>query len=187
MKIYNQVVKFVDESYQGKSIKHFERTQYWFAQFIGRPLTEAEAIAAYSHDIERAFRGTEKSTIKSVSNYTGEVFLNYHQQRGAEIMSEFLQERNFDDIETVTHLISRHEVGGDDMQNKLMDADSVSFFETNAEHFVNEKIKTDGYNRVKKKLDWMFDRISSEEAREIARPTYEKWMELLEENIMTNS
>lgn len=37
-------------------------------------------------------------------------------------------------------MISRHEEGGDDAQNALMDADSVSFFETNVENFVRKKV-----------------------------------------------
>lgn len=83
-------------------------------------------------------------------------------------------------IERVTHLISRHEVGGDDEQNALMDADSVSFFETNAENFVRKKILTEGYEKVKSKLDWMYNRICSKEGKEEAKRNYEYWMNELE-------
>ena len=53
-------------------------------------------------------------------------------------MNKFLQENGADEatISKVTHLIGKHEVGGDLEQDILMDADSVSFFETNAEMFV---------------------------------------------------
>ncbi len=61
-----------------------------------------------------------------------------------------------------------------------MDADSVSYFETNAQHFVEERVKTDGYKKVKDKLDWMFNRISTDEHKKFARENYEKWLKKLE-------
>ena len=56
----------------------------------------------------------------------------------------------------------------------------VSYFETNAEMFVRERAKVDGYKKVKDKLDWMFNRISSEIARDAARPNYKKWRKELD-------
>lgn len=176
------VVKFVNEAFQGKNIKHFERTLYWFEIFLDRRLSDAEVIAAYSHDIERAFRGTAKSTTQTVENYTDPQFLTYHQSRGAEIMVEFLRSNGFEDIETVAHLISKHEEGGDVRQNALMNADSVSFFETNAEKFVTKKVKVEGYKPVKEKLDWMFNRIVGKNPKELAEPLYKKWIDVLDKN-----
>ena len=60
-----------------------------------------------------------------------------------------------------------------------MDADSVSYFETNAETFVKEKAPIEGYEKIKGKFDWMFNRIKSDAAREAARPNYLKWSEAL--------
>ena len=98
-------------------------------------------------------------------------------------MAEFLKSQGADEaiINTVVHLIGRHEVGGDAEQNALMDADSVSYFETNAEMFVTERAARDGYQKVKEKIDWMFNRISSEKHKEFARENYEKWSKALEE------
>lgn len=175
--------KFVNESFRGKNIKHFERTLYWFEKFLNRSLSDAEIIAAYSHDIERAFRGTNKSTIQNVENYTDPEFLTYHQNQGAEIMTGFLRSNEFKDIGTVAHLISRHEQGGDMTQNALMDADSMSFFETNAEKFVTEKVKIEGLKPVRDKLDWMFNRMVSGSAKRLAEPLYKKWISILDEGI----
>jgi hypothetical protein len=83
-------------------------------------------------------------------------------------------------IKKTFHLISKHEVGGDEEQNALMDADSVSFFETNAEMFVNKKAPIEGYEKVKEKLDWMFNRISTEERKGVARENYSRWSKELE-------
>ena len=175
-----EAIRFVNESFDGKNIKHFEQTLYWFEKLLNRPLSDAEAIAAYSHDIERAFRGTSKSNIQKVENYTDPQFLTYHQNRGAEIMVEFLRSNRFEDIETVVHLICRHEEGGDVTQNALMNADSVSFFETNAKRFVTEKVKVEGYKPIREKLDWMFNRIVGENAKELAEPLYRKWIGILD-------
>jgi hypothetical protein len=148
---------------------------YWIEQILPNA-TEAHKISAYAHDIERAIKG-EKDR-----DYLNPEILKRHSGEGAEIMAEFLQ-KNGADIETINkvkHLISKHEVGGDAEQNALMDADSISYFETNAQHFVEERAKTEGYRKVKDKLDWMFNRISSEEHKNFVRENYDKWSKELE-------
>jgi len=178
MDLFSKTVEYVDQSFKGKQKLHFERTVFWIQKFIPEA-TEAHEIAAYGHDIERAFRDETKAIPE---NYLEETFLKNHQEKGAEIMSVFLNAEKASEslIKTVAHLISRHEVGGDAQQNALMDADSISFFETNAEMFVNKKTPVEGYKNVKEKLDWMFNRISSEDHKELARGNYEKWSEALE-------
>lgn len=175
--LYQPVVEYVDKSY-GRHMPHFERTVFWLEQFLSN-CGEAEKIAAYSHDIERAFRDESK---KTPENYLDIDFLRAHEEWGAEIMRKFLTEKNasLELIETVVHLISRHEEGGDEVQNALMDADSVSFFETNVENFVRKKVFIEWYDRVKPKIEWMYNRIHSEVAREEAKKNYEYWMNELE-------
>jgi hypothetical protein len=172
---YDAVVKFVDDSF-GRKHPHFERTVYWLQKFMPEA-TEAHLIAAYGHDIEHAFRPKEVP-----EEYLNETFLRNHQEGGARILSEFLvsigapQEM----IETVAHLVGRHEYGGDEEQNALRDADSVSYIETKGEHMVTETVKKKGYDAVREKLDWMFNRIGSEKRKEYARENFEKWSILLE-------
>jgi len=183
--LYEEVVWFVNDTFKGKKVRHFERTVFWFEQLLERSLTEAERVAAYSHDIERGFREPLDSN-QPLPNYTGEDFLKHHQQEGAKIMATFLVERNMnnDDIELVKHLIEKHEQGGDDLQNVLKDADSISFFETNVKDFVEKKALTEGYEHVRAKLDWMFDRITSDVAKKVAEPFYKKWISELESKHM---
>ena len=175
MDLYSQTVKYVNDSFQGRQTQHFERTVYWLEKFLPN-LSEAHRIAAYSHDIERGIN-TEKDR-----DYLNPVFIKRHQEQGAEIMAKFLngQGANQQTINKVQHLISKHEVGGDLEQNALMDADSVSYFETNAEMFVTKRVEEDGYKKVKEKLDWMFKRISSDEHKKFAQENYEKWSKILE-------
>ncbi len=173
--LYKKTVDFVNASFKGKNLKHFERTVYWYEKFVPN-FTEAHRIAAYAHDIERGImKGRDR-------DYLNQDILKQHMDNGAGIMGDFLKKEGADDslIEKVKHLISRHEVGGDEDQNALMDADSVSYFETNAEMFAKERVKEDGYEKVKGKLDWMFDRISTEEHKQYARENYVKWSRVLD-------
>src|SRR3990167_8906279 len=122
MNLYDKVVEYVDACFKGKK-PHFERTVYWIEKFIPNT-TEAHKIAAYAHDIERGVNG-EKDR-----NYLNREFYMAHSAKGAEIMGEFLEKNgaNIETINKVKHLISNHEVGGDEEQNALMDADSISYF-----------------------------------------------------------
>ena len=177
MDLYDKVVEYVDTSFKGKK-PHFERTVYWIEKFIPNA-TEAHKISAYAHDIERAFRSEEKNIPE---DYLDPEFLKNHQGEGIKIISKFLksQKASKDTINKVVHLVSKHETGGDIEQNSLMDADSVSFFETNAGMFVFEKAPVEGYKKIKEKLDWMFNRISTEEHKNFAKENYEKWIKELE-------
>jgi len=174
MNLFEKVVKYVDESF-GEKMPHFERTVFWIKHFLPNT-NEAHKIAAYSHDIERGLNG-EKDR-----DYTNRNFIDAHQKKSAQIMADFLKNQSADKnlINIVISLIGNHEFGGDEEQNALMDADSVSFFETNAEMFVNKRAKIEGYKKVKEKLDWMFSRISSEEHKKFARKNYEKWIKALD-------
>lgn len=176
IRLYDRVVTFVDDSFKNESQKkHFERTVFWLEEFLPN-CTEAYKIAAYGHDIERGING------ENDRDYLNPDFIKMHEDEGARIMEEFLYASgsNMETIAKVKHLISRHEVGGDEEQNAIMDADSVSYFETNAEIFVTKRVKKDGYEKVKGKLDWMFNRISTEERKNFARENYEKWSKELE-------
>jgi hypothetical protein len=178
MDLYQKTIEFVDTSFK-KKYPHFERTVYWYEKFIPE-ITDTHRIAAYAHDIERAFRDKNKPIPDS---FTDQFFLKYHPEKGAEIMGEFLAKNGADaeTINKVKHLVSKHEVGGDFEQNALMDADAISYFETNAQHFVEERAPVEGYKKIKEKLEWMFDRINSEEHKNLARENYEKWSKELEQ------
>lgn len=76
-------MKFVDASF-GKKHPHFEKTVYWMHEFMPE-VTETHFIAAYGHDIERAFGGGDAS-----GSYLDPEHLKRHQERGAEILSGFL-------------------------------------------------------------------------------------------------
>lgn len=177
MRYFSKVKKFVDESFSDKHhLKHFERTVYWVKK-LHPDANEAILIAAYAHDIERAFRKKNDNI-----NLTGKKKMQFHQKEGAEIIACFLEDEGAEKklIKAVKSLILKHEEGGGRGQDILKDADSISFFETNVDFFVNELIKKTGRGAIKEKFDWMFARISSIKAKRIAKPMYEKAMIQLE-------
>jgi len=175
--LYNKVEMFVEKSFEGKfGLIHFKRTVYWIKQ-LKPDIDEAMLIAAIAHDIERASRTEESPQMQRMKSagMKDEEFLRYHQERGAEIIGEFLVKNNASQklTERVKMLISRHELGGNEDQNLLKDADSISFFENNVRHFLTEHVKKLNKERVKEKFDWMFNRITYDKSRKIAKPWYE--------------
>lgn len=187
MHYFNQVKEYVTKIHTEigceKSIPHFERTVYWLKEL--RPgADEALLISAFGHDIERAFSksGNMDDVINSKDGYRDPDLLERHQNKGGEIIAKFLRTINApeDMIERVVHLISRHEVGGDDDQNLLKDADSLSYFETNADNFLEKHVPLTGKDKVRDKFQWMFERITSEKAKSLIEPKYKEIMEKLE-------
>lgn len=175
MEIYNKTEQFVVDSFtksgKEKSLPHLLRTKYWLLE-LKPNADEAFCISAVAHDIERAFRDLNNDKAET-DGFLDDFFLKYHPQKGAEIMGEFLKTQNADEvlIERVRHLISKHETGGDNEQNLLRDVDSVSFFENNVDVFI-KRIDELGKDKIKEKFDWMFNRITNDKAKEIARPWY---------------
>jgi len=183
--LYNKTEQFVKDSFTNKGkthqIKHFLRTAYWVKQ-LEPDADEALLISAVAHDIERAFRQKDVLEKKSSTGFTDEEFLRPHEERGAEIIGEFLEKQGTKKelIQRVKMLVSKHEEGGNEDQDLLKDADSVSFFENNVQFFLPNKVEEFGKEKVKQKFDWMYNRISSEKAKQIVKAWYEKAIKDLE-------
>lgn len=179
LKYYPKVEKYVIDIFtqngDERGIPHLLKTVD-FIKLLRPEADEALLIAGVAHDIERGFRGKQISEKIKKQGFKGEDHLKFHQEEGARLASKYLESIGADDelVERVAMLISKHEVGGNIDQDLLKDADSMSFFETNVEHFVTEKVKEYGIEKVTEKLDWMFERISSDRASEITRPLYER-------------
>ncbi|MEK6927215.1 MAG: DUF4202 family protein [Nanoarchaeota archaeon] len=181
---FNKVEKFVKESFikigQERQIKHFERTVYWIKE-LNPKCDEALLISAIAHDIERAYRTKEQYEKINEVGFTHPEFFRPHEEKGAEIIAEFLnnQKANQILIKRVKELISRHEEGGNEDQNLLKDADSLSFLENNVYPFL-KRVKERGKDKIREKIDWMYNRISSQNAKQIAKIWYEKAIKDLE-------
>lgn len=184
--IYKKVEQFVIHTFTKvgdvHGIKHFLRTVHWIK--ILRPnADEALLVSAIAHDIERGFRNNQDySYIKNTERgFRSDEHLTHHQNEGAKIVGEYLQQigASKEFIERVEMLVSKHEVGGNEDQNLLKDADSVSFFENNVDHFINTKVGETSKEMVKDKFDWMLNRITSKQAKQIAQFWYEQAIEKL--------
>ena len=179
--IYKKVERFVinvfSEEDDDSGIKHFLRTVYWM-KILKPDIDEALLVSAIAHDIERGFRDHQNYNHikKTDKGFRSDKHLTHHQNEGARIIGEYLQQIGADKkfIRRVKMLISKHEVGGNEDQNLLKDADSISFFENRADHFVSKQVIETSKDKVKDKFDWMFNRISSEKARQISQPWYEE-------------
>jgi hypothetical protein len=62
-----------------------------------------------------------------------------------------------------------------------MNADSLSFLENSVARFIAAEVPLVGRELVKRKFDWMYQRISSSVAREIAQDRYARALRLLDE------
>ncbi len=193
----NKVKRFVIENLQGKGdvedmvLKHLLDTEKYvivlYDKIIGKVPSEELLIASLGHDIERAFREVNvyEKMYNSANGFLDENFLKYHQEKSAEILSGFLKKNNYPPIKTenVYKLVRNHETGGDFDTDILKDADSISFFINNANHFIKVKTVESSEEKVKEKLKWMFERITFKESIEIAVPYYIKAMNDLENSI----
>jgi len=162
--------------------EHLLRTADWIKRLSLSP-DETLLTAAVLHDIERVLRNPDPSRFRDkMKTFLDARYLAWHQKRSADIAADLLCEKNIDEgiIKRVYDLIRHHEVGGDEDQNLLKDADSLSFFETSVDHFLEVWVPVAGKEKVKEKFDWMFERITSREAKRIGKPFHEFALERLE-------
>ena len=177
--LYKQAEQFVIDSFnkanKSGQIPHFLQTVHWI-KVLKPDADDALLISAVAHDIERAYRKQDMEEKKRLYSYTDPEFFRLHEERGAEIIGDFLKQQGAtaEIIKRVKMLVSRHEEGGNDDQNLLKDADSVSFFETNISLFLTKHVQDVGKEKVREKFDWMYNRITSEKAKQIARSWYEE-------------
>jgi len=125
---------------------------------------------------------------QSNKGYRDEEHLKSHQEKGAEIIAEYLSciSAPIDLVKHVSKLIAKHEIGGNAEQNSLKDADSLSFFETNADGFIKKHLPLVGEAKVREKFNWMYDRISDSQAKQLAKPFYDKIMQEFEKTVSGN-
>jgi hypothetical protein len=186
MELYPKVEKFVEESFSKigiddpNNLEHLKNTVILIKQ-LKPNADEALLIAAISHDIERAYR--DKGQMEKMKHGSKEYY-QVHQEKGAEIIGKFLESTGAPKslINKVKHLVSKHEIGGGEEADLLKDADSMDFFVNKGklDWYINVRIKKIGKDNTKIKLDRMFERISSDKAKEIARPMYLKAINDLE-------
>lgn len=177
--LLEKTIDFVDKSF-GQKKQHYVRTLHWLLQL--KPDADlAFQIAAYAHDVERAFK-TAKGRKRLI--YKTKAELIKHQKDSGMIMYDYLIKSDAGEAmaNRVKELISKHEEGGTDDQNILRDCDSISYLEMNAPRNL-EWLGEVPESEMREKFDWMYNRIGSKKAKEIAKPFYEKAVSMLEEKV----
>lgn len=177
--LLEETKKWIEKSY---NYKHLERSGYWVKK-LDPKVDEAVLIAALTHDMDRAF--TKPDDIKFPKGISKRKYNELYKKHGlgaARIVGEFLDEKGANKklISKVKKLIEKHEFGGTYEENLVKDADSLSFLENNISVFIGfipEKITKED---VKRKFNYMFNRISSPKAKQMAKPFYKKAMKELE-------
>lgn len=164
--------------------EHLIRTGYWVQQ-LDPTASDELIVACITHDIERAF--TEGRVPEGSSEegsgiiWDDEVYNLWHGRRSADFVAQWLKTQGVSDdfIKKVWRLIEVHEIGGNYEENLIKDADSISFLEINAPLFKSKIPEKFTKEQVIDKFDYMYNRISGEKAKELAKPFYQKAVDLL--------
>ena len=164
--------------------KHLLQAEVWL-QRLKPDASEEMLLAALTHDMERAFPGPDSPSLDPRDGVDNPVYNIAHCERSARIVSSYLREQGAsqESIEEIARLIRAHEYGGDDDQNYVQAADSLSFLEVNVDVFLSWMDAGDekwNAEAVRAKFIWMYERIQILEARDLAMPLYEEAMRKLE-------
>jgi len=119
-------------------------------------------ISALGHDIDRSYG----QPVKRDNFKTYNEFKMKHAARSAQILRSILEKLDFPNeiIEKVIYLVENHEVGQEGDVKILKEADSLSFFENNLEHYMETR---PGY--IKDKIKFMYSRLSPEAKKLVKR------------------
>lgn len=133
--------------------KHAENTLEWLLKFNPNA-DDALQIAALAHDIDRA--SASKVNRADYPNY--DAFKAAHAKNSAEILKELLGKHKISTliIEKTYHLVLHHEIGGYPEAEQLKDADSISYFDGNLEHYY----RREGWQETKRRSRWGYQRLS---------------------------
>jgi hypothetical protein len=159
----NEIERILPNSPIENDLAHAKCVLKWVLKL--RPDADEDLqIAALSHDIDRAVTGITEKDNKDHSKYAE--FKKEHSMRSAGIIEEMMKRYGYDTpiIDKVRHLVENHEFGGDEDTSILTDADSIAYFELNIPIY----IKRNGIDKTKKKIRFMYDRLS-ENAKSIVR------------------
>lgn len=163
-------------------LEHLLAARVWAIRLSGSASPELK-FAALIHDAERFFPGGPSSTPSD--GFDNPDYLFVHSMRSADIVGEWLRAQTPGCSDAfarrVRALILRHEIGGDQEEDILQAADSLSFLETFdwlVVEWVHKGIYT--FDEARAKLDWMVARIRIPDAVRVALPFYARAVHRLE-------
>lgn len=153
---------------------HLRATVLWLVR-LDPSAPEPVLLAALTHDMERHFPGGTQPN-KAEGLWDDLEYNTRHAQRSADIVSDWLRTQGMPEpfVQLVIPAILQHEFGGSPTGNLMQAADSLSFLDVNAP--LVARWVTGGETSLRhalRKLEWMYERIQLEQARELARPLYQ--------------
>ena len=177
-KLYQEIREWVEKNCF--NAKHLVRSAYW-AKKLDPEVDEAIIIAALTHDIDRVFPGPDEIKSPFPSGLTDKEYNNLYKKHGlraSRIVGEFLEKRGAKKklINKVKKSVEKHEFGGTYEQNLVKDADSISFLEVNLPVFIGFIPEKRTKGEVRRKFEFMFERITLPEAKKIAKPFFKEAM-----------
>ncbi|MFA5797710.1 MAG: DUF4202 family protein [Candidatus Woesearchaeota archaeon] len=181
----NDVIAYVHDCFSKSANKgnytHFEHTVNYLLQ-LKPDADEAMQIAAYAHDIDRAFHTTTAADKFKDMELDDPKYLRVHQQSSAKIITSFLQSQKYnpEKIARIHNMILHHEEGGNEESDLIKDADSLSYFKINALRHVEKLTSRLGKDKIRRKFDFMYNRITSSQAKSLATPLYFEAVQLLD-------
>jgi len=155
--------------------EHLRQTVVWMLRLDPRA-PEPLLMAALTHDMERHFPGGTQPD-KAAGAWDDVEYNTRHARRSAAIVSDWLLEHGMSEafVDQVIPPILEHEFGGSDTGNLIQAADSLSFLEVDADLVMRWVVHGETTPELgKRKLQWMYERIQIEDARESARPIYDE-------------
>src|SRR5579884_199297 len=167
--------KWVRENYGG-GVVHLLKAEEWLRR-IDSAASEAMLLAALTHDMERAFPGSDSPRQDAALGPDDPIYNNAHSERSARIVGAFLRAQGAPEalVTEIADLIRVHEFGGWPAADKVQAADSLSFLDVNVDPFLHRAGTPGNWTlaQVRAKFDWMYERIKLVEARALAAPLYE--------------
>lgn len=119
-------------------------------------------VAAIGHDIERSF---ENKRIKAPDFESYDEYKQAHALNSAQILSQIMEECGVEQemVDDVARLVAHHESGGDEREEFLKNADTISFFHVCLPLFYDRK----GEELTRKRCVWGYKKLP-DDLKEIA-------------------
>jgi hypothetical protein len=150
--------------------RHLERAYDWALE-LDPGASEALVLAALTHDMERGYPEGSPSWFEGC--WADTLYRMAHSERSARIVGDFLRDQAVAEslVREIVRLIVAHEIGGWPEADVLQAADSLSFLET-IQPVISRRLADGTISPAGARawLDFQFDRVRLERARELGGP-----------------
>ena len=165
-KVKNEINKVIVESPFPEEPFHSVNTLEWVLK-LNPEADIALQIAAIGHDIEQAF-GDKR--IHTTEYETYDEYKQAHALNSAEILAEMMEKCGVEQelVDNVARLVAHHEVGGDEREELLKNADTISFFHVSLPLYFDRK----GPVVTSKRCVWGYKKLSENLRKYVAEIDY---------------